>query len=69
MKSTFEDKIILVTGGCGSIGSEIVRQLLKFNPKAIRVFDNNSSTVYTLPGVIVPLTDYTQQHCCFTNKR
>ncbi|MEO1773002.1 UDP-N-acetylglucosamine 4,6-dehydratase family protein [Candidatus Enterococcus ferrettii] len=34
----FENKTILVTGGTGSIGSEIVRQLLKEKPKAIRIF-------------------------------
>ncbi|WP_165003225.1 MULTISPECIES: UDP-N-acetylglucosamine 4,6-dehydratase family protein [unclassified Enterococcus] len=34
----FKGKTILVTGGTGSIGSEIVRQLLKFEPKAIRIF-------------------------------
>ncbi|MDL4908499.1 UDP-N-acetylglucosamine 4,6-dehydratase family protein [Enterococcus gallinarum] len=34
----FKDKVILVTGGTGSIGSEIVRQLLKYEPKAIRIF-------------------------------
>jgi UDP-N-acetylglucosamine 4,6-dehydratase/5-epimerase len=39
----FEGKDILVTGGCGSIGSEIVRQLVGLNPRRIRVFDNNES--------------------------
>src|SRR3989344_5890610 len=34
----FKGKRILVTGGTGSIGSEIVRQLIPFNPKTIRVF-------------------------------
>lgn len=43
MKEIFEGKDILVTGGCGSIGSEIVRQLLRYNPKRVRVFDNNES--------------------------
>ena len=43
MKDSFEGKDILVTGGCGSIGSEIVRQLISFNPKRIRVFDNSES--------------------------
>ena len=38
MKNIFKGKIILVTGGTGSIGSEIVRQLLRMKPKAIRVF-------------------------------
>jgi UDP-N-acetylglucosamine 4,6-dehydratase/5-epimerase len=34
----FKDKRILVTGGTGSIGSEIVRQLIQFQPKTVRVF-------------------------------
>lgn len=38
MRKLFENKTILVTGGTGSIGSEIVRQLLKHNPKAIRIY-------------------------------
>lgn len=32
---------ILVTGGAGSIGSEIVRQLIKIKPKSIHVIDNS----------------------------
>lgn len=39
----FNDKDILVTGGCGSIGSEIVRQLLQHKPRRVRVFDNHES--------------------------
>lgn len=38
MKNKFTGKNILVTGGTGSIGLEIVRQLLKYNPKVIRIF-------------------------------
>lgn len=44
----FEGKDILVTGGCGSIGSEIVRQLVEMNPKRVRVFDNNESGQWQL---------------------
>lgn len=39
----FENKDILVTGGCGSIGSEIVSQLVELGPKRIRVFDNHEA--------------------------
>ncbi len=43
MREIFEGKDILVTGGCGSIGSEIVQQLLPFDPQRIRVLDHNES--------------------------
>ena len=46
-KSNFyKNKIILITGGVGSIGSEIVKRLLKLDPKSIRVFDNNETALF-----------------------
>ncbi|MBI2102585.1 polysaccharide biosynthesis protein [Candidatus Woesearchaeota archaeon] len=45
---TFKGKDILITGGCGSIGSEIVKQLIQFQPRRIRVFDNNESGLFEL---------------------
>jgi FlaA1/EpsC-like NDP-sugar epimerase len=48
LKKFYENKTILVTGGCGSIGSEIVRKLLKLNVKAIRIYDNNESKLFEL---------------------
>lgn len=45
MKS-FEDKIFLVLGGTGSIGSEIVSQLLKYNPKTIRILSNSENELW-----------------------
>lgn len=43
-----KNKIILVTGGTGSIGSELVIQLLKHHPKQIRVFSRSESRQYDL---------------------
>ncbi len=37
----FENKTILVTGGTGSWGHELVKKLLLFNPKEIRIFSRN----------------------------
>jgi FlaA1/EpsC-like NDP-sugar epimerase len=39
-------KMVWVTGGAGSIGSEIVRQLSKFQPKKIIVIDNAETPLY-----------------------
>ncbi len=47
-KKIFKGKRILVTGGTGSIGSEIVRQLLKFNPKQIRIFSRDETKQFYL---------------------
>lgn len=41
MSSFFKDTTILVTGATGSIGSEIVQQLLVQQPKAVRIFSRD----------------------------
>lgn len=38
-----EQRTILITGGTGSWGTELARQLLRGNPKEIRVFSRNES--------------------------
>jgi len=42
------NKVILVTGAAGSIGSEMVKQLLRFNPKQIIIFDQAETPLYEL---------------------
>ena len=42
------DKTIFVTGAAGSIGSELVRQLSKFNPKKIILIDVAESSLYEI---------------------
>lgn len=41
-------KVVLVTGGAGSIGSEIVRQLCKYNYKSLIIVDQAESPLYDL---------------------
>ncbi|MDO8564525.1 MAG: SDR family NAD(P)-dependent oxidoreductase [bacterium] len=48
MAQGFKNKNILVTGGTGSIGSEIVRQLLPLKPKVIRVFARHEDRHFQL---------------------
>jgi UDP-N-acetylglucosamine 4,6-dehydratase len=44
----YKDKIILVTGGAGSIGAAIVRKLLDCDVETIRILDNNETGLYYL---------------------
>jgi FlaA1/EpsC-like NDP-sugar epimerase len=46
MKDLFKNKTVLVTGGAGSIGREICRQILEQNPKILRILDNNEYFLY-----------------------
>ena len=41
-------KTVLITGAAGSIGSEIVRQLIEFKPKKLVLFDQAESALYEL---------------------
>lgn len=44
----FSGKNILVTGGTGSIGSGIVRKVLQYSPKVVRVFSNDENSLFNL---------------------
>ncbi len=43
-----EDQVVLVTGGGGSIGSEICRQVIPFKPKQLLILDNYENNAYDL---------------------
>ena len=45
-KNYYKDKVVLITGGGGSIGSELCRQLAKMNPRQIIVLDIYENGVY-----------------------
>ncbi|MDT0556649.1 polysaccharide biosynthesis protein [Patiriisocius hiemis] len=48
IENHLQGKTILVTGGAGSIGSEIVKQIAKFSPELIVVLDQAESALHEL---------------------
>ena len=48
LKSQVTDKVIMVTGAGGSIGSELCRQILQHKPKTLLLFDLSELALYTL---------------------
>jgi len=47
-KELFKDKVIMVTGGTGSIGSEIVRKLLAYPVRQVRIYSRDEFKQYSL---------------------
>lgn len=48
VSAIYHNKRVLITGGAGSIGSEIVRQLTQFNPSRLIILDQSESALVDL---------------------
>ncbi|MCF1627492.1 polysaccharide biosynthesis protein [Tetragenococcus koreensis] len=48
IKDQITDKTILVTGAGGSIGSEITRQVIKFNPRQLVLLGHGENSIYLI---------------------
>lgn len=48
IKANFKDKVVMVTGAAGSIGSELCRQLASFGVKKLVLFDNAETPMHNI---------------------
>ena len=48
MVNIFKNKKILITGGTGSIGVEILREILKYEPEVVRILDIDETRQFEL---------------------
>lgn len=48
ISSYLTDRVVMITGAGGSIGSELVRQICRFRPKELILFGRGENSIYTL---------------------
>ena len=48
MKNIFKEKKILITGGNSSIGQEMLREILKYEPMVVRILDIDETRQFEL---------------------
>jgi len=48
IESFIQDKVVLVTGAAGSIGSELCRQIVKFNPATLIMLDQDETGIFNI---------------------
>ena len=48
IKKNIKEKVVMVTGGGGSIGAEISRQVLQNDPRLLIIFDANEFSLYSI---------------------
>ena len=48
IRKEFQDKTVFITGAAGSIGSELVRQVARFGPREVILFDRSENDLITL---------------------
>lgn len=51
--SYIEDKVVMVTGGGGSIGSELCRQIARFDPKKLIILDIYENNAYEIQNELL----------------
>ena len=83
VKSELENKRILITGAAGSIGSEIVRQVISFDPAEVILFDQSETGIFNVQAefisrheittpvnyIIGDITNYDRLKNCFEQYR
>ncbi|MFB6306885.1 MAG: polysaccharide biosynthesis protein, partial [Flavobacteriales bacterium] len=48
VREQLDDKVVLITGAAGSIGSEIVRQVMNYSPSSVVLLDQSETQLYEL---------------------
>ncbi len=60
IKDYISGKVVLVTGGGGSIGSELCRQIVNFSPRKLIILDNYENNAYEIEQELLRKRDDTE---------
>ncbi|OUU26497.1 MAG: hypothetical protein CBB97_07930 [Candidatus Endolissoclinum sp. TMED37] len=52
LKSKINGKVIFISGGGGSIGSELCKQIISMSPKKLFIFDFNEYSIYKIKNLL-----------------
>ncbi|MGL4567671.1 MAG: polysaccharide biosynthesis protein [Fusobacteriaceae bacterium] len=72
IRNLITDKVVFVTGGAGSIGSELARQIARYSPKKLVAIDLNENTLYFLELELkrsYPKLDFQSEICNVREKK
>ena len=69
IKEYIEDKVVLVTGGGGSIGSELCRQIAGYNPKLLLILDIYENNAYEIQNELRRKYPNLEQHAIIASVR
>jgi FlaA1/EpsC-like NDP-sugar epimerase len=53
ISACLEGKVVLITGGGGSIGSELYRQIILYKPKQLVILDNYENNIYEIENELL----------------
>ena len=67
INKNIKDKIVLITGSGGSIGSEISRQVARNNPKKVILLDSNEYALYSIKNEIERISPETDLYSVLAN--
>jgi FlaA1/EpsC-like NDP-sugar epimerase len=62
-----DDRVLLITGSAGSIGSEICRQLLQFAPRKLVLVDQSETGQFFLERELQPIANRTELAVCLAD--
>jgi FlaA1/EpsC-like NDP-sugar epimerase len=67
IQNKIENKTVLVTGGGGSIGSELCRQIAKLNPTKLIIVENSEYNLYQISQELMQDYESLEVICCLAD--